>query len=45
MAFDFVGDSAVIGDVGQITSDGGGAVSNGMAEFVAQEEMSRSGLG
>lgn len=25
----------------QVTSDGGGAIKNGMAEFVAQEEMSR----
>jgi len=25
-----------------LTSDGGGAIKNGMAEFIAQEEMDRS---
>ncbi len=29
------------GEETQVTSDGGGAIKNGMAEFVAQEEMSR----
>ncbi|GAA6139291.1 S9 family peptidase [Arenicella sp. 4NH20-0111] len=30
-----------LGQEHQLTSDGGGAIKNGMAEFVAQEEMSR----